>query len=86
MEQERRLRELEGLRDRVSVLEAEINATTPHSTNWPPRQFYLLYYAITGFALGGIGAMDNAGCATVRKIHTVFATYDHAEQGTCTRT
>ena len=59
MEKERRLRELEGLRDRVSVLEAEIIATNPQSTNWPPRQFYWLYYAIAGFALGGIGAMTS---------------------------
>ena len=59
MEQERRLRELEGLRDRVSVLEAQIDASNPQSTNWPPRQFYSLYYAIAGFALGGIGAMTS---------------------------
>ncbi len=59
MEQERRRRELEGLRERVSVLEAEIDASNPPSTNWPPRQFYWLYYAIAGFALGGIGAMTS---------------------------
>jgi hypothetical protein len=59
MEQERRLRELEGLRDRVSVLEAQIDASSPQPTNWPPRQFYWLYYAIAGFALGGIGAMTS---------------------------
>ncbi len=57
MEQERRLRELDGLRNRGSVLEAEIIATNPQSGNLPPRHFYWLYYAIAGFALGGIGAM-----------------------------
>ncbi len=59
MEQKRRLRELEGLRDQVSKLEAEIDAANPRSTNWPPRKFYWMYYAIAGFALGGIGAMTS---------------------------
>ena len=59
MEQERRLRELEGLRKRVSILESELTGTNTPSGNWPPRQFYWLYYAIAGFALGGIGAITS---------------------------
>jgi hypothetical protein len=31
MEQERRLRELEGLRERVSILESELAGTNPQS-------------------------------------------------------
>jgi hypothetical protein len=59
MSQESKLHELEGLREKVSVLEADIDATNPKSSNWPPRQFYTLYYAMAGFALGGIGAMSS---------------------------
>lgn len=59
MNQESRLRELEDLRNRVSTLEAKIEASNPRLTNWPPRRFYWMYYAIAGFALGGIGAMTS---------------------------
>src|SRR6516225_6805308 len=50
-------RELEELRARVQVLEAEL-ASVPATgePNWPPRHFYTTYYVLGGFVLGMFGA------------------------------
>lgn len=49
-------RELVELRQRVRVLEDELQHQGATGSNWPPRTFYGAYYATTGFMLGSLGA------------------------------
>jgi hypothetical protein len=51
-------RELSDLRKRVEQLEEEAVAAEPISREWT-RQYYLSYYATTGFFLGMIGAVTS---------------------------
>ena len=52
---QQQLQELEELRSEVQRLEAELNYS-PSNQAWPPKGFYLEYYATTGFILGMIAA------------------------------
>lgn len=56
MDIEAKKRELDELRRRVSQLEAEIAQT---ASDWPPKDFYSMYYATTGFMLGAFGAVTS---------------------------
>jgi hypothetical protein len=47
-------RELTDLRTRLNELERELHAAPPH---WQASEFYIAYYATTGFLLGIFGAM-----------------------------
>lgn len=51
-----KLRRLEELRRQVAQLEAELAQAGPPLPAWPPKGFYLAYYATAGFVLGGIAA------------------------------
>lgn len=51
----RKVQELEELRTRVQVLEAELAAEQAPPA-WPPVGFYAEYYATTGFLLGMLAA------------------------------
>lgn len=51
-----KLQELAELRERVQVLEHELAANESQG-QWPPKGFYLEYYATSGFMLGMFGAM-----------------------------
>jgi hypothetical protein len=51
-----KLQELAELRERVQRLESEVAADETLG-QWPPKGFYLEYYATTGFLLGIFGAM-----------------------------
>jgi len=51
-----KLQELAELHERVQRLESEL-ATEETLGQWPPKGFYLEYYATTGFLLGIFGAM-----------------------------
>lgn len=53
---EAKKRELAELQARVRQLEDDI-ATVEWGGEWPPRSFYLAYYANSGFMLGGIAAV-----------------------------
>jgi hypothetical protein len=58
MNREAKQRELAELRVKVSQLEHELEPETPSmEPPWPPREFYTAYSALTGFVLGGVGAM-----------------------------
>jgi hypothetical protein len=58
MNQEAKLRELEEMRARVRVLEAELGfGGKPATPEWPPREFYTVYFVLAGFVLGAFGAM-----------------------------
>lgn len=50
-----KLNELQELRARVQQLEVEVQNERV-GTQWPPKTFYLEYYATTGFLLGIFGA------------------------------
>ena len=52
---ESKVQERERLRDQVRTLEAELSVEHADSA-WPPKGFYLEYYATTGFILGMIAA------------------------------
>lgn len=54
MNSDAKSKELEELRQRVRTIEAELAAHD--DAEWPPKDFYLGYYATTGFLLGGIAA------------------------------
>jgi hypothetical protein len=51
---ERKHKELEELRRRVQQLETELRAAPEH---WQATSYYGMYYATTGFFLGGIAAL-----------------------------
>jgi hypothetical protein len=51
-------KELAELRQRVQRLEAEVAADAT-AGQWPPKGFYLEYYATSGFLLGMFGAMTS---------------------------
>ncbi len=51
-----KLQELADLRQRLLQLESEV-ATSATEGQWPPKGFYLEYYATSGFLLGMFGAM-----------------------------
>ena len=53
---EEKLRRLEQLRREVAQLEAELAQPDSAAQGWPPKDFYLAYYATAGFVLGGIAA------------------------------
>jgi hypothetical protein len=58
MSQEAKLHELEELRAKVKQLEAEVGSAGPvEQPEWPPREFYTVYFVLAGFVLGAIGAM-----------------------------
>ncbi len=52
---QQRLQELDELRLRISEIERELSGASPE--HWQATDFYTLYYATTGFVLGGIGAI-----------------------------
>ncbi len=56
METDAKQTELDELRQRVAALESQIAAETEH-TPFKPKDYYLAYYANSGFMLGSIGAM-----------------------------
>lgn len=53
---EAKKRELAELQQRMRQLEDDI-ASAEWGGEWPPRNFYLAYYANSGFMLGGIAAV-----------------------------
>ncbi len=53
MDREKTRRELELLRERMQQIEAEL-ASEPRE--WPPKTYYVAYYATTGALLGFLGA------------------------------
>lgn len=55
---EQKQQELAALRDRLQQLEGEITAEATVG-QWPPKDFYLEYYATSGFLLGIFGAMTS---------------------------
>lgn len=55
MDLETKQRELSELRERVAALEEELDLEAA-SRQWPPRGFYGMYYATSGFLLGALGA------------------------------
>lgn len=55
MNLETKQRELNQLRERVAALEEELDLEAA-GQQWPPRGFYGMYYATTGFLLGALGA------------------------------
>ncbi|MFV0444026.1 MAG: hypothetical protein ACK5Q5_10690 [Planctomycetaceae bacterium] len=63
MDLETKRRELAQLRKQVSDLESEIlSATSSGTPQWPPREFYGMYYATSGFLLGAIAAAVSLVC------------------------
>lgn len=60
MDQEALRRELETLQSRIRQLETELASLDEPvaitSPNWPPREFYAVYYAMAGAILGLAGA------------------------------
>jgi hypothetical protein len=57
MDIESKRQELARLRHRAAELERELgDAGGETAAEWPPRDFYGMYYATTGFLLGAIGA------------------------------
>lgn len=52
----RKQQELADLREKVQKLEHELAASETQG-EWPPKGFYLEYYATSGFLLGMFGAM-----------------------------
>jgi hypothetical protein len=65
MDLETKRQELEQLRQRASQLEEELLAAATGSPEWPPREFYGMYYATTGFLLGAIAAAVSLVCNSV---------------------
>ena len=53
MELQAKRQELDELRRRAAALEREIVAAEAATTQWPPQEFYGMYYATSGFLLGG---------------------------------
>lgn len=51
--------EIERLKARLSVLEAEVGEESTPNADWQRRGYYLTYYATTGFFLGMIGALTS---------------------------
>jgi hypothetical protein len=57
MDREAMQRQLDELRARVRVMEAELAASEAgQPPEWPPRHFYTTYYVLGGFVLGMFGA------------------------------
>ena len=57
MDSQQKLQELETLRARVRHLEEEIAGASPPGTDWRPKQFYIVYFVMAGFVLGGLAAL-----------------------------
>jgi hypothetical protein len=55
-ERQRKLEELSQLRARTAELERELNE---RPSDWQAREFYLTYYATTGFVLGMLAAITS---------------------------
>lgn len=57
MDWQTKRQELEELRRRTAELEQELTRDLqPAEGQWPPKDFYGMYYATSGFLLGAIGA------------------------------
>jgi hypothetical protein len=53
------LREIAELRARADQLEAELGSDIADRPEWPPREFYTMYYVLAGFGLGAVAAMTS---------------------------
>lgn len=74
-ERRQKMQELEALRERVSVLEAELAAMSPPSGRFPG--YYTAYYATTGFMLGMFGACTSL---LFNVVGSLFVSQGEAEQ------